>query len=265
MARSALLNIMVQAATKAGRSLTRDFNEVEQLQVSVKGPGDFVSAADKKAEEIIYKELEKARPGYSFLMEESGAVKGTDPFHTWHVDPLDGTTNFLHSLPIFAVSIGLERNGQLVAGVVYNPITEELFTAEKGNGAFFNDRRIRVANRKRLSEAALATGIAHIGRSSHGIFFKEAKIATAEVAALRGLGSAALCLAYVAAGRLDAYWEHDLQPWDMAAGIVLVREAGGFVSDVTGGERMLETGTIVVGNETMRDQIRDVIIKPARG
>lgn len=261
MARSALLNIMVQAATKAGRSLTRDFGEVENLQVSVKGPGDFVSAADKRAEEIIYESLVRSRPDWGFLMEESGEVKGTDPLHRWIVDPLDGTTNFLHSLPIFAVSIGLEREGRLVAGVIYNPITEELFTAEKGNGAFMNDRRMRVAARRKLSEAALCTAIPHIGTQQLGRYLEEARAASAQAAAVRGLGSASLSLAWVAAGRLDGYWEHRLKPWDMAAGIVLVREAGGFLSDISGGERMMQSGGIIAGNEIMRDTIRKTIIE----
>ncbi len=263
MARSALLNVMVQAATKAGRSPTRDFGEVEQLQVSVKGPGDFVSAADHKAEELIVESLQKTRPDWGFLLEEGGEIKGTDPLHRWIVDPLDGTTNFLHSLPIFAVSIGLERQGQMVAGVIYNPITEELFTAEKGNGAFMNDRRIRVAARRKLADAALCTAIPHIGSPSLGRYLTEAKIACANASAVRGLGSAALSLAYVAAGRLDGFWEHSLKPWDMAAGIVLIREAGGFISDISGGERMLESGSIIAGNETMRDSIRKNIIEKA--
>jgi myo-inositol-1(or 4)-monophosphatase len=261
MARSALLNVMVTAATKAGRSLTRDFGEIENLQVSVKGPGDFVSAADMKAEEIIVESLQKARPDWGFLLEEGGEVKGTDPLHRWIVDPLDGTTNFLHSLPFFAVSIGLERQGQMVAGVVYNPITEELFTAEKGNGAFMNDRRMRVAARRKLADAALCTAIPHIGSNTLGRFLDESRLACANAAALRGFGSAAMSLAYVAAGRLDGYWEHNLKPWDMAAGMVLIREAGGFISDISGGERMLQTGGIIAGNETIRDSIRKNIIE----
>lgn len=261
MARSALLNVMVQAATKAGRSLTRDFGEIENLQVSVKGPGDFVSAADRKAEEIIYESLLKARPDWGFLMEESGEVKGSDPLHRWIVDPLDGTTNFLHSLPFFAVSIGLEREGKMVAGVVYNPITEELFTAEKGGGAFMNDRRMRVAARRRLADSILCTSIPHIGSQKLGRYLEEAKVSSASASAVRGLGSAALSLAYIAAGRLDGYWEHALKPWDMAAGMVLVREAGGFLCDISGGERMMETGGVIAGNEFIRDTVRKTIIE----
>lgn len=261
MARSALLNIMVQAATKAGRSLTRDFGEIENLQVSVKGPGDFVSAADRRAEEIIHESLLKSRPDWGFLMEESGEVKGSDPLHRWIVDPLDGTTNFLHSLPFFAVSIGLEREGKIVAGVIYNPITEELFTAEKGGGAFMNDRRMRVAARRKLADSILCTAIPHIGTQKLGRYLEEAKAASAHASAVRGFGSAALSLAYVAAGRLDGYWEHSLQPWDMAAGLILVREAGGFLCDISGGERMMETGGVIAGNETIRDAVRKTIIE----
>ncbi|MBL4645999.1 MAG: inositol monophosphatase [Hyphomicrobiales bacterium] len=261
MARSALLNVMVQAATKAGRNLTRDFNEIEQLQVSIKGPGDFVTSADLRAEEIIQESLTIARPDWGFLMEESGEVKGSDPFHRWIVDPLNGTTNFLHSLPFFAVSIALERQGQVVAGVVYNPITEELFTAEKGGGAFMNDRRMRVAARKNLSDSALATGIPHYGKPNLSRYIEEASLASAHAGAVRGFGCAALSLAYVGAGRLDGYWEHGLSPWDMAAGIVLIREAGGFICDIGGGERVFETGGIIAGNETIRNAVRDKIVR----
>ena len=168
MARSALLNVMTQAALKAGRSLARDFGEVQNLQVSLKGPGDYVSQADRKAEDIIYNELSRARPGYSFLMEERGAVEGDDDQHRWIVDPLDGTTNFLHGIPIFSISIALERQGELVAGVIFNPVMDELYTAERGNGAFLNDRRMRVAARTKLVDSVVGTGIPHLGRGNHG-------------------------------------------------------------------------------------------------
>ncbi|NJR14161.1 MAG: inositol monophosphatase, partial [Phyllobacteriaceae bacterium] len=164
MARSALMNVMVQAAFKAGKALVRDFGEVENLQVSRKGPGDFVSQADKKAETILHTELARARPGYSFLMEESGTIEGDDPQHRWIIDPLDGTTNFLHGIPVFGISIALERQGQLVAGLVFNPVMDELYTAERGNGAFVNDRRLRVSGRKDLSDCVIGTGVPHIGR-----------------------------------------------------------------------------------------------------
>jgi len=251
MARSALLNVMVQAATKAGRSLARDFGEVQNLQVSLKGPGDYVSQADRKAEEIIHAELARARPGYAFLMEERGEVAGEDGQHRWLVDPLDGTTNFLHGIPVFSVSIALERQGQLVAGVIFNPAMDELYTAERGGGAFLNDRRMRVAARSRLSDAVIGTGIPHLGRGHHGQALIDLKNVMGEAAGIRRLGSAALDLAYVAAGRMDGFWEDYLSPWDVAAGILMVREAGGFASDRAGGQDIYASGSIVAGNEAI--------------
>ena len=262
MARSAIINVMVQAAMKAGRSLARDFGEVQNLQVSLKGPGDYVSQADRKAEEIIYTELAKARPGYSFLMEERGAVEGEDSQHRWIVDPLDGTTNFLHGLPMFAISIALERQGQLVAGLIYNPAMDELYTAERGGGAFLNDRRLRVAGRAKLADSVIGTGIPHLGRGHHGNFLIEMRNVMAEVSGIRRMGAAALDLAYVAAGRLDGFWESGLSPWDMAAGILLIREAGGFVSDLDGGTDMLDKGTIVAGNEAIHKVLQKTVKKP---
>ena len=259
MARSAILNVMVGAATKAARGLKRDFGEVENLQVSKKGPADFVTAADRRAEEVIRAELERARPGYSFLMEESGATRGDDPQHRWIVDPLDGTTNFLHGIPLFAISIALERQGRIQAGIVYNPISDELFSAERGGGAFLNDRRIRVAARGHLSEAVLATGIPHAGKGDHGGFIKELSALMPAVAGVRRNGSAALDLAWVAAGRFDGFWERDLSAWDMAAGLLLIREAGGFASDLDGGEAMLAKGHIVAGNEAIHRQLLGVL------
>ena len=262
MARSAIINVMVQAAMKAGRSLSRDFGEVQNLQVSLKGPGDYVSQADRKAEEIIFAELSKARPGYAFLMEERGAVEGDDGQHRWIVDPLDGTTNFLHGIPIFSISIGLERQGQMVAAVVYNPAMDELYTAKSGGGAFMNDRRLRVAARTRLSDAVIGTGVPHLGRGHHGNYLIELRHVMAEVAGIRRLGSAALDLAYVAAGRLDGFWEENLSAWDMAAGILLVREAGGFATDHDGGQAMFDDGTIIAGNETIHRALLKTIKKP---
>ena len=262
MSASPLINVMVAAARKAGRSLARDFGEVENLQVSVKGPANFVTAADLRAEEIIFKELSKARDGYGFLMEERGEVPGTDKSHRWIVDPLDGTTNFMHSIPIFAISIGLEREGELVAGVVYNPIFDELYTAEKGKGAFLNDRRrLRVAGRREPGECVIATGIPHRGRPNHDLFHKELRSMMSTVAGLRRTGSAAIDLAWAAAGRFDAFWERNLKPWDLAAGIVLVREAGGHVSDLEGGDDMLETGNILVANK----QIHKSLLQKLKG
>jgi myo-inositol-1(or 4)-monophosphatase len=259
MPTSALMNVMIAAARKAARSLTRDFGEVSQLQVSVKGPANFVSAADHRAEEILYRELSKARPDYSFVMEESGRIEGRDKSHCWYIDPLDGTTNFLHSIPLFAISIGLEREGQLVAGLIYNPIADELYTAEKGKGAFLNDRRLRVAARQTLADSVVSTGIPHRGRKNHGRFLRQAEAVMAEVAGIRRTGAAALDLAWTAAGRFDAYWEYNIQPWDMAAGIVIVREAGGVVTDPEGGATMFETGNILAGNTTISKALVSVL------
>ncbi len=261
MARSALMNVMVTAATKAGRSLTRDFNELENLQVSLKGPGDFVSQADLKAEKTLRDALNKARPGYSFLMEEGGEIdSGSD--YRWIIDPLDGTTNFLHSNPFFAVSLALEHNGQLVAGVIYNPASEELFTAEKGRGAFLNDRRLRVAARTALDECVIASGIPALNRRKHGIALFEQRNLMSRVAGIRATGSAALNLAYVAAGRFDGYWESDLHPWDIAAGLLMVREAGGFVSEPDPKASMYDTGRVLAGNESIHGQMREILNRP---
>jgi myo-inositol-1(or 4)-monophosphatase len=262
MARSAILNVMVQAAMKAGRSLSRDFGEVQNLQVSMKGPGDYVSQADRKAEEILFTELSKARPGYAFLMEERGLIEGDDGQHRWIVDPLDGTTNFLHGIPLFAISIALERQGQIVAGVVYNPAMDELYTAERGGGAFMNDRRLRVAGRTKLIDAVIGCGVPHLGRGQHGNFLVELRNVMAEVSGVRRLGSASLDLAYVAAGRMDGFWETGLSAWDVAAGILLIREAGGFISDFAGGQNMLDGGSIVVGNEIIQRALLKTVRKP---
>ncbi|MER8369782.1 inositol monophosphatase family protein [Mesorhizobium sp. M1348] len=262
MARSAILNVMVQAAMKAGRSLSRDFGEVQNLQVSMKGPGDYVSQADRKAEDIVFAELSKARPGYAFLMEERGVIEGDDGQHRWIVDPLDGTTNFLHGIPLFAVSIALERQGQIVAGVVYNPAMDELYTAERGGGAFMNDRRLRVAGRTKLVDAVIGCGMPHLGRGQHGNFLVELRNVMAEVSGVRSLGSASLDLAYVAAGRMDGFWEIGLSAWDIAAGILLIREAGGFVSDFAGGQEMLTAGSVVAGNELMQRALLKTVKKP---
>ncbi|MBS7540202.1 inositol monophosphatase family protein [Ancylobacter lacus] len=252
MIRSPLMTVMVQAARKAGRSLVRDFGEVENLQVSLKGPANFVSNADRKAERILHEELKKARPNFGFLMEEGGEEAGTDPSNRWIIDPLDGTTNFLHGIPLFTISVALVRDGVPFAGLIFNPVTDELFIAEKGAGAFMNDRRIRVAARRALSDSVVCCGMPHMGRGNLGGFAKEYAAIAPKVAGLRRTGSAALDLAWVAAGRFDAFWERNLSAWDIAAGIILVREAGGYVSDLDGGEKMLDKGDIVAGNETMR-------------
>ena len=248
MAASPLLNVMIGAARKAGRGLTRDFGEVEQLQVSVKGPGNFVTAADHKSEETLYRELNKARPGYGFLMEERGAVEGPDKSHRWIVDPLDGTTNFLHGIPLFCVAIALERDGEVVAGVIYNPISDELYASEKGGGTFLNNRRLRVAQRKTLADCVVSVGIPHRGRGDKALFLSETKALMPQVSGLRRTGSACIDLAWVAAGRFDAYYEYNLQPWDLAPGMLMVREAGGLVTDDKGNPKVIETGNVVAGN-----------------
>jgi myo-inositol-1(or 4)-monophosphatase len=261
MIRSPLMTVMTDAVMKASRSLKRDFGEVENLQVSRKGPGDFVSAADRKAESILREALEKARPGYSFKMEESGIVEGTDQSHRWHIDPLDGTTNFLHGLPHFAISVGLERDGQIVAGVIYDPAKDELFIAEKGKGAFLNNRRIRVAARNAMDDAAVGCGLPHIGRGDHALFLREAAAVMAETGGMRRWGAAALDLAYVACGRLDAYWERGLNSWDIAAGMILIREAGGYLSDADGGSDPLVKGSIACGNEFTHRELLKLLKK----
>jgi myo-inositol-1(or 4)-monophosphatase len=245
---SALIKVMSDAVRKAARGLTRDFGEVAELQVSKKGPGDYVSAADLKAEQVLFEALNAARPGYSFLAEERGLIEGTDKTHTWIVDPLDGTTNFLHAIPHFAVTVALEREGQLVAGVTYNPISNEHFWTEKGRGAFLNDKRLRVAARRDLTESVIGTGIPFVGRPGHGLFLKELHQISQRVSGVRRMGSAALDLAFVAAGRFDGYWERGLSKWDVAAGVLLVTEAGGVVSDADGAADVLETGNVCAAN-----------------
>ena len=260
MIRSALMNVMTAAVIKAGRGLKRDFGEIENLQVSVKGPGDFVTAADRRSEKTLFEELAKARPGYGFVMEEGGVVEGSDKSHTWHIDPLDGTTNFLHGLPIFAVSVGLEREGSLVAGIVYNPVTDDMFFAERGQGAYLNNRRLRVAARRSIAEGLVGCGIPALGKAaSHPHFKAEFAEVLARAGVLRRLGAAALDLAYVASGNYDAYWERGVKSWDVAAGALLVREAGGFVSDADGGDDLLGAGSICAGNETMHRQLLEIL------
>ena len=260
---SALMQVMVGATRKAGRRLARDFNEVEHLQVSKKGPADFVSAADHKSEEILFEELSKGRPGYGFLMEERGVVEGTDRSHRWIVDPLDGTLNFLHAQPQFAVSVALEREGELVAGVVYNPATDELFHAEKGRGAYMNDRRLRVGARRHFEDCVIATGTPWFGKTGHARFLKELHQIMPHCAGIRRYGAASLDLAWTAAGRFDGFWERSLKPWDIAAGIVLVREAGGQAGSIQGTGDVLETGDTVAGNEFVMGQLRERLAKAA--
>lgn len=258
---SALLKIMSDAARKAAKGLIRDFGELDALQVSRKGLGDFVTAADIKAEQVIFEALSAARPGYGFLGEERGMVEGSDKTHTWIVDPLDGTTNFLHALPHFAVNIALRQDlpgqaPQVIAGVTFNPITQELFWAERGKGCFVNDRRLRVAGRKRLEDTLVATGIPFAGRPGHAQFLKELHALSQRVAGVRRYGSAALDLAFVAAGRFDAYWERNLKPWDLAAGLIMITEAGGTFASLDEGH-VLDTGTILAGNMDLQPQFTE--------
>jgi myo-inositol-1(or 4)-monophosphatase len=229
---------MISAARKAGRGLARDFGEVSELQVSRKGPADFVSIADTKAEKVLQEALSKARPGYGFLGEECGLIEGTDKTHTWIVDPLDGTTNFLHGIPHFAVNVALERDGQIVAGVTFNPATGELFWAERGKGAFVNDKRLRVAARKKLEDSLVATGIPFAGKPGHGQFLKELHQVSARVA-----------------GRFDAYWERGIKSWDIAAGVLLVTEAGGVTSAPDGQPLKLDDGAILAANLDLHPQL----------
>ncbi len=245
---SANLNLMIKAARRVGRSLVKDFREVENLQVSAKGPGDFVSRADREAERILREELSGARPNYGWLGEETGESIGTDPTRRWIVDPLDGTTNFLHGLPHWAVSIGLEHKGEVVAAVVYDAAKDEMFVAEKGLGAFMNDQRLRVSGRSKMIECIFATGIPFAGRATLPATLQDLGRLMPVCAGVRRWGAAALDLAYVAAGRYDGFWERTLNPWDVAAGILLVREAGGFVAGLTDDENPLDSRLILAGN-----------------
>ncbi|MEL6979726.1 MAG: inositol monophosphatase family protein [Pseudomonadota bacterium] len=247
---------MIAAARKAARGLTRDFGEVENLQVSVKGAGDFVSAADLRAEKIIREELMRARPAYGWLGEESEPIEGKDPTRRWIVDPLDGTTNFLHGLPHFAISIGLEHKGELVAGVILDPIKDELFIAEKGQGAFVNDRRLRVSARREMADALFATGVPYAAKTTLPEMLQELARLMPACSGIRRFGAAALDLAYVAAGRYDGFWERELQAWDMAAGIVIAREAGAFVEDLAGGHDMLSRGELIVATPDLFEPMK---------
>jgi len=256
---SALVTIMINAARKAARGLARDFGELDGLQTAKKGAADFVSAADLKAEQILFEELSKGRPKYGFVMEERGEIEGADNSNRWVVDPLDGTTNFLHGLPQFAVSISLERDRQPYAGVIFNPAANELYWAEKGEGAWMNDKRIRVSSRTALEESLFATGLPFKGKPGRERSLKEVDKVLAETAGVRRFGSAALDLAFVAAGRFDAYWERDLNSWDVGAGIVLVREAGGIVAEIDGGSRPMHAGSILAANAEIFDKAKKLL------
>ena len=260
--RSAILNVMTKAAEKAGRGLVRDFGEIEQLQVSRKGPADFVSTADERAEKTLLRELEKARPDFGFLMEETGEIKGNDDEHRFIIDPLDGTTNFLHGLPHFAVSVAMEQRGEVVAGVIYDPIKDEMYWAEKGKGAYQNDRRLRVSARARLSDSIFATGIPFLGvqeGEGHAQFLRRLEKVMAKTAGVRRWGTASLDLAYVASGRYDGFWERGLKPWDVAAGLLLVKEAGGMVTDSQARKYKFTAQDIVAGNEKIHKSLLDLL------
>jgi myo-inositol-1(or 4)-monophosphatase len=261
---SPALNVMVAAARKAGRPLIRDFSELENLQISMKGPADFVTHADKRTEQILIDELSKARPGYGFLGEEGGAVEGKDKTHRFIIDPIDGTTNFLHGVPHFAISIALEREGILVAGIVFNPVTDDLFYAEKGHGAFLNNKRLRVAGRKDLAPCLFATGLPFLGREGRARAMAETDAVLGVSSGIRRFGAAALDMAYVAAGRFDGFWERGLNLWDTAAGLVLLREAGGVVSDFQGRTDGLSGQDIVCANEHIHPQLLK-LLKQAGG
>ena len=260
--RSATLNVMMKAARQAAVRVKRDYGEVDQLQVSRKGPADFVTAADTRTEKILKTELSRARPDFGFLMEESGSSAGKDAGRRWIVDPIDGTSNFVHGIAHFAMSIALEDKGDIVAGLVFDPINELMFVAEKGQGAYLNERRIRVSQRLRMADSLFATGIPFLGRGGpgdHERFLREMGAVMAVSAGIRRFGSAALDLAFVAAGRFEGFWESGLLPWDIAAGILLVREAGGLVTDIEGGDKMMETGSILAGNPAVHGPLGEAV------
>ena len=261
--RTAIINVMAKACYKVSRRLIRDFGEVEQLQVSRKGPADFVSNADLEAERRLVEELSHARPDYGFLLEESPPVESRDPKgRRWLVDPLDGTTNFLHGIPHWGISIGLEEDGELVAGVVYDPSRDELFWAEKGLGAYLNDKRIRVSERRVLAECLIATGAPFAGQGDHEMYLGQLRAVIGETSGIRRLGAASLDLAYIAAGRCDGFWENGLQAWDIAAGIVLVREAGGYVTDLAGRNKMMENGDVLAANARVHHRLLRQLRRP---
>ena len=254
-----IMTLMIAAVRKAARGVQRDFGEVSSLQISVKGPGDFVTNADKKAEKVLREELLKARPAYSILGEEEAEHIGTDSDHRFIIDPIDGTFNYMHALPFFAITIALERKGEIVAGVTYNPISDELFHAEKGTGAFVNNKRMRVAGRRELADSLVATGLPNRGNNDHAERRAEMMIMQLRTAGIRVLGSASLDMCYVACGRLDGGWHPGLKPWDIAAGILMIREAGGFVHGLNGEANPLLTGGYIASNADLLPQMKTAL------
>ena len=256
---SANINVMVKACRRASKTLIRDFGEIENLQVSVKGPGDFVTASDKKVEKILIEELQKARPNYSILSEEIGKISN-DESYKWIIDPIDGTANFLHGIPHFAISIGLEQDGEIICGIIYDPIKDEMFVAEKGNGSYLNNQRIRVSSRSKLKDCIIFTGGPKKEEKDRETSLKEYYNFSSKVQIpIRKLGSAALDMAYVAAGRCDGFWQKNLSYWDIAAGIILVKESGGFVTDYYGENKYLENKTLLVTNSKINKEMVEVL------
>ena len=256
---SANINVMVKTCRKAAKTLIRDFGEIENLQVSIKGPGDYVSASDKKVEKILIDELQKARPNYSILSEEIGEINNDESFK-WIIDPIDGTSNFLHGIPHFAISIGLEHDKEIICGIIYDPIKDEMFTAEKGNGAYVNNKRMRVSSRSKLKDCIIFTGGPRQNPKDKELFFVEYKNFSSIVKTpIRKMGSASLDIAYVAAGRCDGFWQRNLNYWDYAAGIILVKESGGFVTDFNGENRYIENETILVTNSKINKEMIEVL------
>ncbi len=256
---SPLLNIMSRAVYKAARRLVRDFGEVENLQVSKKGPGNFVTNADRASEDILKQELLKARPKFGFLMEESGEIKGEDYNNVWLIDPLDGTTNFLHGMPHFAISVALQRQNEIIAAIVYDPIRDEMFFAEKGRGAFLNNKRLRVSNRRNPDDALLATGLPVRHKNEFLEVIQGVQRVGPSIASIRNMGAISLDMAYVAAGRLDGFWHLRFEPWDVAAGVLLIREAGGYVTDSAGSMDVVHGDSIIASNEFLQPTLRKVL------
>ena len=256
---SANINVMVKACRKASKILIRDFGEIEKLQVSLKGPGDFVSASDKRVEKILIEELQKARPDYSILSEETGEINNEKSFK-WIIDPIDGTANFLHGIPHFAISVGLEHNNEIICGIIYDPIKDEMFTAEKGNGSYLNNQRMRVSSRSKLENCIIFTGGPRREAKDREIALKEYNSFSSKVhIPIRKLGSASLDMAYVAAGRCDGFWQRNLNYWDIAAGIILIKEAGGFVTDFRGNDKYIENKTILATNSRINKEMIEVL------